>query len=313
MTFFRNPPFFVALSHDVDRVAKRGQFIYYLLIAARRLDMCAFALQVRSLWALFRGNDPYWNFERIRNLEDDLGVRSTFFFMDERGKPRFTSLQSQVLFRGRYTLDSIDIQREIIDLDSKGWEIGLHGSYHSYCDATLLGREKKKLEEILGKRVVGIRQHYLRMQIPDTWVIQSKLGFRYDATLGFSNRVGFPMDTCIPFYPAHPRTGERLPILQIPLLIMDTPLMASRDPWREAVAIIDRVEAEGGVLTLDWHQRVFNPWEYSAYQDMYVKIIRECQFRGAWVVPLGKVAEWWAHQAHRREGQMVRQNMSANT
>jgi hypothetical protein len=50
---------------------------------------------------------------------------------------------------------------------------------------------------------------------------------------------------------------------------------------------------DGRVLTLDWHQRVFNPWEPEDYQGLYVRIIRECQRRGAWVVPLGEIAKSW--------------------
>jgi peptidoglycan/xylan/chitin deacetylase (PgdA/CDA1 family) len=252
--------------------------------------------ELQSLAALARGDAPYWNFQRIMALENELGVRSTFFFLDEQGKASLTDPKSMVLFWGRYRLDDPRIQKAIRDLVAGGWEIGLHGSYHSYLDQAMLGRERERLEKILGYPVPGIRQHYLRLEIPETWRIHARLGFVYDSTLGYSDQVGFRWETCFPFYPIDPLTGEKIPVLQVPLAIMDGPLMRCLDPWSEALRLIDSVEVAGGVLTLDWHQRVFNPWEPEDYQGMYTRLIQECQRRGAWVVPLGRVAEWWQKQ-----------------
>jgi hypothetical protein len=106
--------------------------------------------------------------------------------------------------------------------------------------------------------------------------------------------VGFRWNAVHPFYPQDPRTGERIPILQLPMAMMDGPLMQSADPWGAALALIDQAERQQGVLTVNWHQRVFNPWEYQERQEMYVRIIEECQRRGAWIAPLGEVAERWS-------------------
>ena len=79
---------------------------------------------------------------------------------------------------------------------------------------------------------------------------------------------------------------------------MDRLWMRCPDPWSEALRLIDSVEAAGGVLTLDWHQRVFNPWEPEDYQGMYVRIIQECQQRGARVAPSGEIARWWKQRGY---------------
>ncbi|MEM7129636.1 MAG: polysaccharide deacetylase family protein [Chloroflexota bacterium] len=292
-------PFALALSHDVDRVRKRAQFLYYPVRAMLNRSANAMRKELQSAKRLICGDDPYWNFDRIMELEDSLGVRSTLFFMDEQGQPRLTNLKSQILYRGRYTLDEVPIQKAIQTLDANGWEIGLHGSYESYNNPSLLSREKIKLEGILGHPVHGTRQHYLRLDIPDTWHLHNQLGFVYDSTLGYTDKVGFRWDRYTPFYPTDPSTGEKIPILQIPMVIMDTPLLQCPDPWSSALTLIKRAEAENGVLTLNWHQRVFNPWDMQAYQDMYVRIIQECQNRGAWVGPMGQVAQTWTNVVNR--------------
>jgi peptidoglycan/xylan/chitin deacetylase (PgdA/CDA1 family) len=285
--------FALGLSHDVDRIAKLWwHYGYYAGKAMVHFRFDQLARQVRSLGAKWRGQDPYWNFRRIMALEDDLGVRSTFFFLDERGNARWTKPRSMVLFWGRYRLTDERIRRVIRELHEGGWEIGVHGSYTSYRDEALLGDEKARLEAVVGESVKGVRQHYLRLDIPETWQRQARVGFAYDSSLGYSASVGFRLDRELPFYPTDPSTDARIPVLQIPLAVMDGPLMSLPDPWSAVIPLIDRVEKSGGVLTLNWHQRVFNPWELEDCQGMYVRIVQECLQRGAWAAPLAEIAEW---------------------
>jgi peptidoglycan/xylan/chitin deacetylase (PgdA/CDA1 family) len=197
-----------------------------------------------------------------------------------------------VLFWGRYRVTDERIRQVIRELYKGGWEIGVHGSYHSYRDEALLGDEKAQLEAVIGEPVRGVRQHYLRLDIPETWQYQARVGFVYDSSFGFSDGVGFRLDRELPYYPTDPSTGAIIPILQIPLAVMDGPLMSLPDPWSAVVALIDRIEASGGVLTVNWHQRVFNPWEPEDCQGMYVRIVRECLQRGAWAAPLAEIAGW---------------------
>lgn len=281
--------FGLGLSHDVDRVAKRGQFFYNLARAVARGRPGWVADEARSLASLVRGDDPYWNFDRIRRLEEQLGVRSTLFFLDETGRPRLTSWRSNVLYRGRYRVAEPAVARVIRELDNAGWEIGLHGSYRSYRDAGMLGAEKARLEDVVGHPVLGTRQHYLRLAVPETWRIQAGLGLEYDSSLGFTDRAGWRWGVRGPFRPvAGDGAGPTLP-LQIPMTAMDGTLLAFADPWARARELIGEAEESGGCLVLNWHQRVFNPWEARRPMALYERIVRECQERGAWVGPLGAI------------------------
>jgi len=67
-------PFALCLTHDVDRPYKTYQSVYYAL--ADR--------DPRQLQSLFPGRNPYWQFERLMEIEDSLGVRSAFYFLDEQ-------------------------------------------------------------------------------------------------------------------------------------------------------------------------------------------------------------------------------------
>jgi hypothetical protein len=65
--------FALCLTHDVDRPYKTYQAVYDALQHR----------SIRPLRALKPGVNPYWQFDDILSLEDELGVRSAFYFLNE--------------------------------------------------------------------------------------------------------------------------------------------------------------------------------------------------------------------------------------
>ena len=164
-------------------------------------------------------------------------------------------------------------------LDSKGWEIGLHGSYNSYRNLDLLKKEKQKLENVLGKPVTGVRQHYLNLNIPETWIIQKNAGFLYDSSFGIKNEIGFPIGNY------HPFVDNKSEMLILPIALMDGYLFKHSkdydDAWNKCLKIIDEAEENNALMVVIWHQRVFNDREFPGYRSMYENIIVECKKRNA--------------------------------
>jgi len=224
------------------------------------------------------------------HIERELNVRSTFFFLNETIRAKLLSPKSWVLAFGRYEFAEPDVGRIIRLLDAGGWEIGLHGSYYSYSNETLMKDEKENLETTLGKPVSGVRQHYLNLSIPETWKIQRRVGFTYDATFGPKRDIGFVQDRYGPFI----QPDSQLVI--IPLALMDGNLFRkanhdTRKAWELAEGLIDLAERNDALLSVLWHQRVFNENEFPGYLEIYQQIIVECQRRGAQFLLCRQVAE----------------------
>jgi peptidoglycan/xylan/chitin deacetylase (PgdA/CDA1 family) len=286
-------PFAVALSHDVDRVAKRGQFAYYIPLSLARGRWQTLRQHMASLRATLAGRDPFWSFPMLMELEDSLSVRSTFFVLNETGKVRLTNPRSWMLYTGRYKVRAPQIEQVLRQLHAGGWEIGLHGSYKSFEDEQLLHWEKQELEAAAGVTVVGGRQHYLNLLVPETWEAHARIGLKYDSTLGFTRRIGLRWGSSRPFFPQNPRTGAVIPVLQIPMAIMDGPLMALQRPQPAVEALIEQVEQEHGVLTINFHSQYFNTYEHLGWMEMYRELVMRCQARGAWFAPLRDIAALW--------------------
>ena len=134
-------------------------------------------------------------------MENELGVKSTFFFLNESGKVNLFDTSTWNLHGRLHDIKDPKVVKIIKKLHSGGWEIGLHGSFYSYNNLEMLRKEKKLLEEVLNDKVVGTRQHHLNLSIPETWKYHEKIGLKYDTSLGCKEDVGFKWGTCFPFYP----------------------------------------------------------------------------------------------------------------
>ncbi len=267
--------FALLLTHDVDRPYKTYQAPYYAL---RDRDPA-------HLWRAIAGENTFWTFEDIREIEASLGVRSAFYFLDERSLwdfPATAALRPSHwrLFAGRYSIEDPRIVELIRSLSADGWEVGLHGSYTSYRNRDLLEREYRRLAAVADAAVLGGRQHYLNIDAPATWRHQRAVGLSYDATPGSSEEYGFDGEY-----------GVRRPFddefVVFPLTVMETALP---DPgadferaWAELDALLDEAAANDAVMSALWHPRFFSTLDFPGYGRLYERLVEAALDRGAWV------------------------------
>ncbi|WP_255198792.1 polysaccharide deacetylase family protein [Halorarius litoreus] len=273
--------FALCLTHDVDRPYKTYQSLYY---AVKHRDPDQF----RDWW---RGENPYWQFEHVMQLEDELGVRSSFNILNEqrllRDKPirEWFSIDNWKLYAGRYSLDDPAIVDVIHDLDAGGWEIALHGSYDSYDDRERLRHEKETLERVVGHPITGGRQHYLNLNVPRTWKHHRAIGLQYDTTLGSNDSYGFQYG----YGPYRPFDDA---FVVFPLTVMEFTLPnVCTDPegaWRELERLLEEARDHHAVMTALWHPRYFSD-EHANYADLYYRLVERALEMDAWVGPPGEL------------------------
>jgi peptidoglycan/xylan/chitin deacetylase (PgdA/CDA1 family) len=274
---FDDHSFALCLTHDIDRPFKTYQWLHE-------------AVRDRDPDALRRwnaGENPFWQFETIRRLEADLGVRSSFYALQTprlRAGPasRLTDPKRLLDAVGRYEFADERIGPMLRNLDADGWEIGLHGSYESAVDPARLREEKRLLEETLGHEVGGCRQHYLRLADPPTatWRAQRDAGLVYDASPGSSSTVGFDHGD----RPFRPFDDD---FLVFPLTAMEVALPENEDDrWRVCERLLREADDRNAVATVLWHPRYFAP-EFPGYRETYRRLIERAQEMGAWIGPVG--------------------------
>jgi hypothetical protein len=287
----------VALSHDVDDAGRftPGQGLRLLTkavsqrsprVAARGVYFIAAGL----LRSFSQTSDPYWNFEAVMDLETGAGFRSTFFLVPDA---------SNVNHDPPYEIDTPQLRDLLARLHAGGWEVAVHGSFDSYLDAGILRTQRQKMERLSGVPVCGVRQHYVRLRLPDTFRAQVEADFAYDSTLGFRSAVGFRAGAAFPFHPFDTATGQSLPLVELPLTIMDGPLfwqlgLTPFEATARSLALLEKTRAVRGLAVLDWHQRVWYEKRYPGWSQVYREIVEHLRDEGlAWVATAGQIAAWW--------------------
>jgi len=218
---------YIFLSHDVDW-RKQGPTKKHIMDRRDRFDEDV----IKNL----NTKNPYYNFSELMNIENDLNVKSTFFFRT-------------IYENGDYT----DYKNEILDLIKGNWEIGLHLDPESTSDFKKIQDEKIKLEKITKKKIFGNRVHYLKHDIDMTKKLQ-KLGFLYDSSIRYSKdkidekEMGF---------------SKNNGIYEFPITFMDAYLFTYMKISEEKlISIFDetlkysRNLGTNNILTLNWHDNV---------------------------------------------------------
>ena len=195
-----------------------------------------------------------------------------------------------------YNYDIEDCEAIIGELNDGGWEVGLHGGHTTYTDKVEMKEKKQRLEKVLNKEVVGYRNHYLRFRVPDTWEHLHQAGFRYDATFGYADCIGFRNGMCHPFRPYNLTTQSEIDILEIPLTIMDDTLsyymkLDIGTSWEMTKRLIDTVERNRGVISLLWHNYIL----IGEQRKFYEKILKYCAGKDAWMTSGKEISRWFDH------------------
>jgi len=275
--------FAVCLTHDVDYIYPP---IKHIVAASKkaiaRKDMREFLKRLSS--RVIKKYNPYLNFKDIMMLEEKYDARSTFFFKASRKE------YGQI-----YNVESIS--SEIAEIAGLGWEVGLHAGYFSYDDPDELRREKERLEKVLRQEVIGVRIHYLRFKVPDTWFLLADVGFKYDTTFGFADMPGFRNGMCHPFRPCT-IDGRIIDIWEIPLIVMDTTLFGylhttPKKAFDMIKLLCRRVEKYNGVITILWHNNTFDELRYGEWSRLYRAILKYLKERNAWMTNGRNIYEYW--------------------
>ncbi len=317
-TFKPNPlwpqdkDFAVCLTHDVDvagfipmrwvrqikrnvKARPRGK------IWDRRLLTSLSGLGI-DLLSLLLETDRDSLFDPWLELEQKYGFRSTFFFFPD--KPSRYHERDGHVYRHHDPINfagqELTVSEVMRELDHRGWEVGLHGTFYSFDDAQELKKQKEQVEHSLGREIVSIRQHCLHFDITKTPQAQSQAGFKYDTTFGSNRIIGFRNGLALPFQHYDLVKDKPLPILQIPLHIQDGALLRQNNldlspdiALKRSKELIDKVERVNGLVTLLWHPNLCQNRKFPGWFWVYEELLKYISRKNAWVAPVAQVGAWW--------------------
>ncbi len=210
-------------------------------------------------------NDPFHTIGRLEHFHRETGLRATYFWLLSNGSHRFDP--------NPYPIPAA--QQEVMRTLEATAEQGIHPSYRSTDDPELTGRERERMERVLGRPVTRSRQHFLRLTLPQTYRQLLAHGITDDHSMGYADRVGWRAGTNLPF-PWYDLEREQETKLTIhPFAAMDVTLknylgLTGGAAGATLLELRSALAPFGGPFPLLWHNSSFAPdYGWAGWWNMY--------------------------------------------
>jgi hypothetical protein len=172
-----------------------------------KLDIKSMLLQLKS--TLNTKQDPYNTYDFIKKtVKGKLGY---FVLMSNKGG-----------YDKNIKTDSFAFKHLIKQLHKNSDFIGIHPSYASNQNLNTFIKERNELSDIITQKIEKSRQHFLKINLPDTYRNLIQAGIKEDYTMAYAEQVGFRASTCIPFCFFDLALNKPTTLLCYPTCFMDT-------------------------------------------------------------------------------------------
>jgi hypothetical protein len=125
--------------------------------------------------------DPFDNYDWLVQLHGKYALQPIYFFLMAKKNSLYD----------KNILPVIKAMQQLVVQHAEKYSIGLHPSWHSGDDASLVKEEKNNLENISGLQIKKSRQHYLRFKLPQGYRRLIDAGLENDYSMGYATINGF--------------------------------------------------------------------------------------------------------------------------
>lgn len=215
--------------------------------------------------------DPFDQFDFLEELNKKYHLPTIYFFLlaqKRKGVDKNIHPSKKALI-------------DLIKKTAKDFEVGIHPSWQSGEERSLLEKEIKTLSKLIDKSVTISRQHYLKMTIPETYSRLIEAGIKKDYTLGYGTSNGFRASYADAFL-WYDLKNEVVTDLEIhPFCYMDANnIFELRSPVydakQELQELFDQVKMVNGEMITIFHNHFLTDQpEWVEWKKMYVEFLAE--------------------------------------
>lgn len=212
-------------------------------------------------------HDPFDTFELQMQLQNKYNYRAIYFILLADYGPN----DKNIPYNNRYFQSLI---RHLADYA----EIGIHPSYASSLQPSLMVMETARLSKILKIEVEHSRQHFLKLSLPETYRNLLYNDISHDYSMGYAEVPGFRASICTPF-PFFDLDQDLPTNLMIhPFAVMDGTLhdylkLTPQQANETISELINEVKKAGGTFMPLWHNASLNDiGEWKGWLDVYIKM-----------------------------------------
>jgi hypothetical protein len=175
---------------------------------------------------------------------------------------------------------------KLVKQHAKKYRVGLHPSWQSGDDRSLLKKEKEQLAAMVqaaGSVPTLSRQHYIRFNLPEGYQRLISAGITDDYSMGYGSINGFRASVTSPFYWYDLEKDEQTHLRIHPFCFMDANAFYEQrqDPqqtFEELMHYLSVCKAVNGTLITIWHNNFLgSSKDLEGWKETYEQFIAQVQ------------------------------------
>jgi len=247
------------LSHDIDSIYGALYQDGLYAIKQGRIDVL-----LKLMYHVLIQKPDWLNMDQIVSLESEYGLKSTFFWLVNRGRVNDRMVNAD------YDIAGTPIRRQLDMIEKKGFETGLHKS---------ISEDSYNQEiEKLGRNTRINRNHYLKISLPAHYDLIQASKIKVDCSLGYAEHYGFRNSLAIPFRPFDLKHHQAYDFLEVPLTVMDGTFQRYMKlrPDESSKLVISFLEKHkyNALISVLWHNHFFNSYKFHGNLKPYINILK---------------------------------------
>ncbi|HET6254558.1 MAG TPA: hypothetical protein VFE32_10810 [Puia sp.] len=223
--------------------------------------------------AVLRGRkqDPFDIYEWLDSLHLYCRMRPYYFFLAaarQQGVDRNIPITAQGL-------------QELIRYHAAGSRIGIHPSWQSGDQESLLKEEIEWMEYISGQRITRSRQHYIRFTLPVTFRRLLSHGILQDFSMGYGSINGFRASVASSFYWYDLEREQKTNLRLFPFCFMDAnsyyeQKFTAAGAMTELMRYYRTIRKVNGLMITVWHNSILgrDP-EFTGWREVYETFLKQ--------------------------------------
>jgi hypothetical protein len=172
---------------------------------------------------------------------------------------------------------------QLIKRLAKKYSIGLHPSWRSNKNLSILKKEKKILETASGILVNNSRQHYIKLSLPDTFEKLIDAGINKDYSMGYGSINGFRASVASSFYWYNLKAEKTTVLRLFPFCFMDANSfyeqhLNAQQAYDEIIHYQQACKNVHGIFISIFHNNFLgSDKQFEGWKEMYRKFISQVQ------------------------------------
>jgi hypothetical protein len=228
-------------------------------------------LKERAMVLLGKQKDPFDAYEWLNKLHEQYKLKPYYFFLIPEK-------------RGRYDKNippSSEAMQVFIHDHIARYSVGIHPSWKSGDDDSLLKKEIETLSLFSGNPVVSSRQHYIRFNLPGGYRRLIGNGIKHDFSMGYGNINGFRASVASPFYWYDLENEKQTALMLFPFCYMEANSFyeqnsTAKQALEEMRYYYWTVKSVNGHFIMIWHNSFLGTDKASkGWRDIYEQFIKE--------------------------------------